>query len=190
MALGKEQEKIDQIIVKWNEVYFQWKQGSKDRIKRIREIISIAEFPEDSVVAGPYKEPKPTLNDDIFNEVFVKITEYESLNQSQIEKNTRLEVLEFKRKHISDDKEKIEKQLMKLSTNWSNYPIPHENQSILESKIDLFEIELEEINSNSQYQNNILNQLKISRRSQNDMLIDIKNEIVEKKKKMSILGMI
>lgn len=50
--------------------------------------------------------------------------EYESLNQSQIEKKHRLEVLKFKRKHNSDDKEKIEKQLLKLSTNWSNYPIP------------------------------------------------------------------
>jgi hypothetical protein len=183
LALGKEQEKIDQMIRKWNEVYIQWKQEAKDRIKRIREVISSAEFPEVSVVVGPFEEHKPTLNDDMFNEIFVKLTEYEALNQSQIEKNHHLELLEIKRKHNSDDKERIEKQLMKLSMNWSKYTIPSENQSILESKIDLFEIELEEINSKLLYQNNIVNQLKGSRKTQNDMLIEMKNEIVEKKRK-------
>ncbi|CAH0345729.1 hypothetical protein [Bacillus sp. CECT 9360] len=179
--LGKEQEKMDNLIRDWDRVFLNWKQERKSDFKRISQVISNAEFPEISEKSD-YCE-KPNLNNDIFNQVFVKLTEFEALNQSQLEKNHRLDILDVERKHHADNKGKIEKKLDKLSNNWVNFPIQIENESILESKIELLEDELDETYAKQQSQNTIVNQLNGSIKSKNEMLTEIETEIVDKKKR-------
>jgi cell shape-determining protein MreC len=105
------------------------------------------------------------------------------LNQTQQEKDQRIQLLNVSRDHHIINQESFEKQLGKLSTNWRDIKIPNENQSILESKIGLLEEELKKISIDLQNQQQIVSQLEGGINSNKEMLKDIEDEILLKKKR-------
>jgi hypothetical protein len=169
-AAGKE-------IEKWNEIFYKWSEKRKNDIDRIKLVIPSATFPiiNDCIdVNGA-----PILSDTFFELIFVKITEYESLNQSQHEKDSRLQVLAIDKKHYTNNKNGHESNLNKLTNNWRNLSIPNEHQSILESKIDLLEEEEEQIRKDLETQQGNVNKLEGSINTQKDLLQETEKEIIE-----------